>query len=468
MPRKAISIAVVMGLVLGIVLFFSPGSLFFIFLTFVTVVLINRITDKKEKNFILKLFLWGFGARIFFALLLALCLIYGGRVLNYGTSSSYLGRNYPNFSTPYLFDDEGYYTLRAQYTNMHWFNKPLSDITIEGIIQNEYGFTSFVYVLAWYFAIFGYSPISSRFINCFLGVFIAIIVYSIVKNIFGEKPAKLSSIFVAFFPSIFIWSITNLKESIFIFTVYLMLWALVKFVKAPKIYYLVIILASMLFQFTVRKGYRELVMLTIVVLLFYFLLLFATYLYKKRMIVLLIFTLVISACFISAKANKINAVLDDVIYRSIVMHKGATSYRGAINYKLLSDEEMDRPIISRGRFIKMLAMGWFHMMLEPLPSSIKTPAMLASSFLTVLWYPLIPFSLSGIFLSLRYRFKESFILVLYFLLMGSALAVSGGNIGTTFRLRDTITPIFLIFSCVGIINTFTKSKLYLEKEINSI
>jgi len=223
MLKKQIYSAITIGLIFGAISFFSPGSLFFIALALTTVFIINRISDKKERDFILKLFLWGFALRIFCMLLINVGLIYGGHVLNYGTDPSYAGRDYPDFSTPYLFDDEGYYTLRGQFTNMYLSGKPLSDSTITGLVRNEYGFTSFIYVLASYFNIFGYSPISSRLINCFLGILTAIIVYYMARDISGLRAAKLSAVFVAFFPSLFIWSITNLKETIFIFTVCLML-----------------------------------------------------------------------------------------------------------------------------------------------------------------------------------------------------------------------------------------------------
>jgi len=464
MPKKGIYAAIAIGLISGLILFFSPGSVFFIALTIITVFIINRILHKKERDFILKLFLWGFGLRVFCVLLTMACLIHGGHILNYGTSISYIGRDYPDVSTPYIFDDEGYYTLRGQITNMYWSDKPLSDITITGIVQNQYGFTSFVYVLASYFALFGYSPISSRFINCFLGIITALIIYSMVKDIFGERPARLSSISVAFFPSLFLWSITNLKETIFIFAVCLMLWTVVKFVKTRNIYYLAAILASTLFQFIIRRGYRELVMLTVVVLLVYFILLFLSHLYKKRKVGLLVLIFLTAGCFIFIKSDKINSALDDITERALVMHRGASFDEHAINYKLLSAEEMDRALISRGKFLAMLAKGWLHLMLEPLPSNIKSSAMLVSYFQMILWYLLIPFFILGIFLSIRYKFKESFILLLYFLIMGSALAVSGGNVGTTFRLRDTITPLFLVFSCVGIVNILTKHYLQQAQE----
>jgi len=205
-------------------------------------------------------------------------------------------------------------------------------------------------------------------------------------------------------------------------------------------------------------------MLTVAVILFYFLLIFILYLYKKRQVALLITVFFLAGGLIFIKSGKIIAAFDNIIERSLVMHRGAIFYSDAINYRLLPQDEMAKTVVSRGQFFVMLAKGWFHLMLEPLPSSIKSLTMLASSFQMILWYPLIPFSIIGILLSLRYKFKESFILLLYFLFMGSALAVSGGNVGTTFRLRDTITPLFLLFSSVGIISVFFNLSLRKTQE----
>lgn len=96
---------------------------------------------------------------------------------------------------------------------------------------------------------------------------------------------------------------------------------------------------------------------------------------------------------------------------------------------------------------------------EPFPWKIQSEAMLFSLPQMALCYFLIPFAILGLAISVRYRLRESVFLIIYFLIMTSALAVFGGNIGTIFRFRDVITPILLVFSSVGLISTFNSLNL---------
>ncbi len=226
------------GILLGLVLYFSPGSLFIMLLAMLAVCLIRRISEVEARTFLLKLFLIAFSARIVATLLMSIFTIISGNILNYHVSHSL-----PNYSTPDFIDDSGYYTLRSQFLSMYWLGEPLSEYTIS-VATYPYGFTGFTHVLASYFTLFGYSPVSSRFINCFLGVLNAILVYYIASYIFDKKTARLAAVLTAFFPSLFLWSITNLKDTSFAFAIYLMIWSFIKFQKTKKFYYLFLLFCS--------------------------------------------------------------------------------------------------------------------------------------------------------------------------------------------------------------------------------
>ncbi len=167
---------------------------------------------------------------------------------------------------------------------------------------------------------------------------------------------------------------------------------------------------------------------------------------------------IIATSFILFKGDKVESTLKGIIRKAYIQHRGAVN-TGGICYKLLPDEfYVSFRDVGVKDFLKMLGKGWFHIMLEPLPNMIQSKAMLFGCFQMLLWYFLLPFAILGVTISARYRLKESLILIIYFLVMTSALAVTGGNIGTIFRLRDFNTPIVLIFSSVGLVNTFNTLK----------
>ncbi len=446
-----ISAPIIVGIVLAVFISFSPGSFFILILTAAAALFINRFANRNERNFILGIFLTGLGLRIAFTLLALSWSIFSGHMLNYHAS---LGC--PDYSTPYFLDDSGYHTLRALFTSMYWQGEPLSHYTVKAIIKHKYGFSGYIYILAAFFNIFGYSPISSRFINCLLGALTIIPVYSMTKIMFSERPARLAAVLTAFFPSVFLWSMTNLKETSLMFTTYLMLWSLLEFQRSKNNYFLVIILLTIWSQAFLRFTYRvAFFSINIAVALFYiFYLTISRLSLKKRFLVLLLIVMLGSAVILP-NIDKVHSVIEDIQQKALIHHKGVVSTGGLV-YKLLPDEfYKGSEKLGLGDFLKMLGKGWFHIIFEPLPWNLESKEMLFSFPQMALWYVLIVFAILGMAISIRYRFRESLALIIYFVLMTSALAVTGGNIGTVFRLRDINTPIILIFSSIGLLNVFS-------------
>lgn len=447
--KNKINVLIGAGIFSGILLFFSPGTVFMLILAVGTVFFIRRISDQEERRFILVIFTAGLGIRMLLTVLTMLFCAFSGRLLNYAS----LGL--PNYNAPYLLDDCGYYTLRSLFTSMYWSGVPFSPSAIKGIINLEYGSSGFIYILAAFFGLFGYAPVASKFLNCFFGIWTALAVYFIAKNIFGAKTARLSTGFAAFFPSLFIWSITNLKEPIFIFLIYTMLWAVIKSVATRKIRYLTIALLAARLQLFIRSTYEVFFYLTLGTMLLYYLFVLSINLYKKKRALLLGILLISAVVFAWPARHRINTLLDAGIRRIQIAHNGAVS-TGGQTYKLLPDiyYQITNKPITKPVFLTMLFKGWIHILLEPFPWKILTKSIFFSYPQMLLWYVLVVYAVLGAGFSLKYRFKESLILILYFFVITSGLAVTGGNIGTIFRFRDIITPLVLIFAAVGLTNMF--------------
>lgn len=442
--------AIIIGAILAVLITFSPGSFFILILTAGTVFFIHRFSNKSERNFILIIFLAGLGARVVFTLFVLSWAIFSGHMQNYGDMGG------PNYFAPYIFDDSVYYTLRGLCTSWYWLGKPLSQYIIEGIVKHTYGFNGYIPVLAAFFTIFGYSPISSRFINCFLGSLTIILVYSIVKNIFNEKPARLAAVLTAFFPSLFLWSITNLKETSMTFMACLMFWSLVKFQREKRIHYLIIASFSIWAQFSIRHTFKtELSLVAFGLVGVYIFHLFISNLLLSRRIITFFIIFMIAASFAFLEKDKVNSIVKVATHKMLTAQKGAID-TGGICYQIVSDEIiLYSKNLGLRDFIMMLGKGWFHIMFEPLPGRIKQSKSMLFSFPQILlWYSLIPFAILGMAISIRYRLRESIFLIMYFLIITSAFALSGGNVGTVFRLRDVNTPVVLIFSAIGLFHTF--------------
>jgi len=453
MQSNSIRNGIVFGIIVTATAFFSRGSAFFIILAAMTVFLINRLPAARERDFIRRIFLWGFTLRVLFVLLSMAFAVYKGNIMNF-----HIKYGCPDYGTPYLFDDSAYYTLRALYTSLHWKGVPLSTWTLEYVVNNrEYGYTGFVWLPAVYFRVFGFSPVSSRFINCFLGVITAFLVYSCVKNVFGERPARASAVLTAFFPSLFLWSATNLKDTAFIFSFYLMIWAIIKTRFTKGLYYAPVIFLAIWFQCSIRFfKYREYFYLSMVIMAAYFLPVMLSFLRGRLKAVVIVILVASCVVFAVLKREGIGRAFNKAANEAFVWHKGMLSDKGN-NYKLLPDRILEKDEINPGDFLRMYSSGIFHVIFEPFPSRINKPSLMLAFLQMCIWYVLIFFAAAGLFFSLkRGFFKADFIFIAYFIVMLSVLAVTGGNVGTIFRMRDVITPIVLIFASLALIRIWDK------------
>ena len=66
----------------------------------------------------------------------------------------------------------------------------------------------------------------------------------------------------------------------------------------------------------------------------------------------------------------------------------------------------------------------------------------------------MPGILYGIIWSLRFKGKETGLLIFFIACIYSLMALTEGNIGSVFRHRDWVTPFGLMFAALGFIRIF--------------
>jgi hypothetical protein len=67
----------------------------------------------------------------------------------------------------------------------------------------------------------------------------------------------------------------------------------------------------------------------------------------------------------------------------------------------------------------------------------------------VVWYLCLGAAVWGIIVTVRRHRGDVALLLAVMALWVLIAAMTGGNIGTAFRMRDMVTPFLLLFACVG-------------------
>lgn len=429
--RRQIAILAVIGVALGIFSFVSAGALFDTLMTVAAAYMLLKIKIPEDRDFLFKIFICSIVLRTVLLITLHLTLTSQGRWGYYLQDRAI-----------FLFGDDAYYTLRSWWMAQSFSGHKIPD----EMLNNAY--TSYFYLPAVFYYFFGFSPISGIFPNCILSVMTAVVYYYMAKEVASAKVAKMTAVVVAFFPSLIIWSIINLKDSLFIFLTGLALLMFAYALKRKSIGFLAASILALIVQFSVRPKLIVVNAAIIAIFLIYYLL-------KGRKIralhivsaVLLIFAAsVVMKPYVGKAKNVI-----------VGYHRGVTTV-GGINYRLYDDWVYSRDAnldkVGHVEVIKSIPKSWFHFFLEPFPWSARSASGLLVAPQMLVWYLFLFFAVPGVIVQMKSAPVFSSILILYFIIMGTSMSMTGGNIGTDFRLRDVLTPIVILFASAGISRFF--------------
>lgn len=305
------------------------------------------------------------------------------------------------------------------------------------------GDLNYSYLLSYLYYFIGEYHFMPLFINCSLGALSIILIYLLAKKIYSYKVAIGTALFFAFWPSLVLWSTQNLKESITIFIILLVFWCVRELRQSySRITYWVLLLSSLALIFKIRFSLFVFLSLSAYVSLF----LFSG---RKQLLLGLFGFFIVYLFFINnwfdIQTTLIRRFSLDIssILKTFQHHHQAKTVSAESAF--LTDIDISKPL----NFISYLPLFLLYIFFSPFPWSIYKLNQLFAGLEMLVWYFLIIFALKGLFLTLRYKLRES-LMLLFFSLMVLSASFGEGNIGTLFRHRALIWPCLFIFISVGL------------------
>lgn len=314
-------------------------------------------------------------------------------------------------------------------------------------MSTRLGFYHYWNAVVYYFT--GYNPLVMFFINCLVGALTIILIYLIAKKIFlNEKIAKISALLYTFWPSTFLWSTMNSKESLIVFFTCLAIWSFVNIREKFNIGQLLLMLLSIL----ILGNLRRLAFILVVFAIFSSLLI-----YKKKLLLRPTITvLILMAILISLNLERFSALKQKLYGYAL----GGSSFFGMAHYThnvraklaehgsgFLTNIDISTP----ARTLLYLPYGLSYAMFAPFLWQLSSATELMAAPEILVWYILLPFVVYGFLLSLKYKWKEVSIIIIFAVLMLFTLALFEGNVGTLFRHRASLIPFCLILAARGFI-----------------
>lgn len=317
--------------------------------------------------------------------------------------------------------------------------------------RDYYGYSINMKLLGILYYLFGYSPTASKVLNAVLATATGFLFYDIGRTFFGRGIARIAVILVLFWPSLFLWSVTNLKESLRIFLLSSAIWLYLRFCRSHSPVPAVLMGAVFMILPHILKGSLVNILGASLAVAYA---LQCGLGRRTKVVALAVLFLIVAG--VGPVRQPVKARVTGGIRELMNYHRGVISTGGQV-YRLYDDAALynrSLPLeaidLSVGKVSKVLARAWWHFLLEPFvwnAESLREKVVMPQN---LLWYLLLPFAALGMVCALRRNAAGVWVFPIFLFGFISVLAMAGGNVGTTFRHRDMITPFVLLFGAAGV------------------
>lgn len=316
----------------------------------------------------------------------------------------------------------------------------------------------FSYLIGLIYFLFGYVPLLIKFSNGLISAFTAVLVYELARELFTVRVARASLLAVMFLPSMFIFSLTAMKDSSVIMCLVLIVLSIVKYRRSKKLFFIFLLVVSAVPIFLIK------ISMVLPVTLFIAVSSFALIKSRWKIIILFCLLAIVSS---SAYKQRMSGYINLAALTN--PHIGFVNTPGN-NYKIFPDEYYSRAKdiakIKPFELVIAYAKGTVHALFEPFPAKANSKGEIFGMLQTLPWLLFFPFVLFGIAKSLRCRdkrrYEQRIVLLIFLIICLSFLSITGGNKGTVFRHRDMLMPFLIILGMVGLCRNPLKENSFVD------
>lgn len=381
------------------------------------------LADQRQGRFLADIFLWGFLFRAFL-----------GLVIYYFGLESYTGAD----STTY----EWYGAELAE----RWHGQPAT-ATLDDFLT---GYNPGIfYWAAAHFYVFGHNLLVVHFVHSVIGAATAILVVRIADGLFGDREISTrSGLFAAFFPSIALWSAQLLKEPLMLFALCLIVYSMQRVTVRFRLRYPVYIVGALLGMLALRF-----------------------YVFYVMLMALILSLAAPSRPSASPRVVRQLAALALVVFGSVYF-VGTTNVAATLEKETQleriqgarQDQAAGIDVLGRPRgsgfaveadistpqgALRHLPVGFLYFMFGPFPWEIDNVRQAIALPEGLYWWLLFPAFLRGLWVALRHRLPESWIILVFSTLLTVVYSLAQGNVGTAYRQRSQVLIFYFILVALG-------------------
>jgi hypothetical protein len=372
-------------------------------------------------------------------------------------------------NVPDLMPDAGNYSAWAMYIAETITGRHMPDFAAVALRRQEmqgalpalgsYQVSLFTYAQGILYAIFGYSSLTLKLLNGLFSVCTGFLIYGFVRAWWTPRAALFAAGAVLFFPSLFLWSVSGLKDTSLLLACVLLVCIVSRLLTHPLPLWhsLTYALAATLITFLINTLRYK---LSLLIMAFFGISLLNALLVASRKAVkgwtVIGFTGIVFLLANPPITSKLLNTVDKITIPYQVgqyLEKGNTSYRIYPQRFYESLEPLTVVLNDPQKFperLRSTVLGAVYFLYSPfITHTLRNPLLFPAFLQGVFLLAATPFMISGLWRALKKHpraFTAPAVFLLIFWVSGGMMS---GNVGTTFRQKDILVPVFLLFSAIG-------------------
>lgn len=376
---------------------------------------------ETDKKFLLNLFVGGLLVRVFVG-----TLIYSFRLQEFFGGDAF------------TYDTFGFYQLRS------WEGDPAAQYQVNLFLGEGGAGWGMIYMVAALYRIVGQNMLATQFVNSVLGAVTAPIIYLCSQQIFGnQRVSRAASLFVAFFPSLILWSSQGLKDGPIVFLLALTMLCTLKLGEKLSIGYLVALICAMLGVLSLRFYIFYMLVVAIAGAFVIGMRTVTAQSFVRQFAVIMVMGVALAFFGISQYASthfEAYARLDEAQRSRLDSSQSADS-----------GFNKDVDISTTTGAMSAIPVGMVYLLFAPFPWQLGSLRQTITLPEMLVWWSSFPLLVVGFWYTIKYRLRQISPILIFTTLLTLAYSVFEGNVGTAYRQRAQLLVFYFIFVAVGFV-----------------
>jgi hypothetical protein len=300
-----------------------------------------------------------------------------------------------------------------------------------------------VYMVAGIYSVVGRNTLATQFVNSVIGAATAPIIFLCAQHIFNNlRVARIACLFVAFFPSLILWSSQGLKDGPIVFLLSIAMLSTLKLGEKINVKYFLILVGALFGILSLRFYIFYILLAAIAGAFVVGLRGFSARSFVRQFVVIIGIGVALTYLGVSRYAGKQVETFD---------LQRVQQSRSDLAQSAASGFGKDVDVSTTSGALTAIPVGLTYLLLAPFPwqlaslrQSITMPEMLV-------WWASFPALVLGLWFTIKYYLRQASPILIFSAMLTIAYSLFQGNVGTAYRQRSQLLVFYFIFVAVGFV-----------------